>query len=405
MPLVGAQKLTYYNENNPLKVVYPIFSKELEENKPMPKKRLNYFTFGMMLPGRNDQGSGAMYRYQFNGKEQDPETYGNGNVYDYGFRVYNPRLGKFLSMDPLTSSYPWYTPYQFAGNMPIIAIDLDGLEEFIMIDQGNGTYLAIWDISARERGQAGTIIYISNVDKINSIDDDDIRKVDEYEAKNAWIKNRRKTPSDSKLIYHDENGSEYSGGHGSTLKKASSGGNLLGEAKIPMESLKKPVPPPPPPIKKNNPSSGGASSPSPTAGGSSSSGGGGVTAPSIGPRNVTIGDLRFVGNDNVIESGAASLAKEVDKIVAAYKESGNKSTFEVSVGVGLDNTTATKAMFSRTKLNSGTKFAGQPYAVLAQGRSMAIKKTLIDAGIPLGNIKDLPLEYGNKNVRLKIEQK
>jgi len=35
----------------------------------------------------------------------------------------------FLSVDPLTSSYPWYTPYQFAGNKPIESIDLDGLEE------------------------------------------------------------------------------------------------------------------------------------------------------------------------------------------------------------------------------------------------------------------------------------
>ena len=33
-----------------------------------------------------------------------------------------------LSVDPLTKSYPWYTPYQFAGNNPILNIDLDGLE-------------------------------------------------------------------------------------------------------------------------------------------------------------------------------------------------------------------------------------------------------------------------------------
>jgi hypothetical protein len=54
---------------------------------------------------------------------------GGGSTYDYGFRIYNAQLGKFLSMDPLTASYPWYTPYQFAGNKPIWAIDLDGLEE------------------------------------------------------------------------------------------------------------------------------------------------------------------------------------------------------------------------------------------------------------------------------------
>jgi hypothetical protein len=54
---------------------------------------------------------------------------GGGSTYDYGFRIYNPQLGRFLSVDPLTSSYPWYTPYQFAGNKPIKFIDLDGLEE------------------------------------------------------------------------------------------------------------------------------------------------------------------------------------------------------------------------------------------------------------------------------------
>jgi hypothetical protein len=31
-------------------------------------------------------------------------------------------------VDPLTSSYPYYTPYQFAGNSPIANIDLDGGE-------------------------------------------------------------------------------------------------------------------------------------------------------------------------------------------------------------------------------------------------------------------------------------
>jgi hypothetical protein len=54
---------------------------------------------------------------------------GGGSTYDYGFRIYNPQLGRFLSVDPLTRSYPFYTPYQFAGNKPIQFIDLDGLEE------------------------------------------------------------------------------------------------------------------------------------------------------------------------------------------------------------------------------------------------------------------------------------
>ena len=55
---------------------------------------------------------------------------GNGNSYDFGERIYDSRLGKWLSIDALTASYPFYTPYQFAGNKPIWAIDIDGLEEY-----------------------------------------------------------------------------------------------------------------------------------------------------------------------------------------------------------------------------------------------------------------------------------
>jgi RHS repeat-associated protein len=88
----------------------------------------DYYPFGMAMPGRKFATTNQ-YRYGFNGKEKDNEASGDGNQYDYGFRIYNPGLGKFLSVDPLTNSYPWYSPFHFAGNNPIHNIDLDGLEE------------------------------------------------------------------------------------------------------------------------------------------------------------------------------------------------------------------------------------------------------------------------------------
>jgi RHS repeat-associated protein len=79
--------------------------------------------------------------YGFNGKEKDPEGMGGGgSTYDYGFRIYNPQIAKFLSVDPLSASYPWYTPYQFAGNKPIICLDLDGLEEWYSWQNIASTY-------------------------------------------------------------------------------------------------------------------------------------------------------------------------------------------------------------------------------------------------------------------------
>jgi len=74
-------------------------------------------------------GFGDQYRYQFNGKEKTDEAYGVGNMYDYGMRIYDPRICRFLSIDPYASKYPFYSPYQFAGNNPIWAKDLDGKEQ------------------------------------------------------------------------------------------------------------------------------------------------------------------------------------------------------------------------------------------------------------------------------------
>jgi RHS repeat-associated protein len=73
----------------------------------------------------------AAYRYGFNGKEKDDEMKGGeGNSIDYGFRMHDPRVGRFMSVDPLTKKFAELTPYQFSSNTPIWAIDLDGMEAY-----------------------------------------------------------------------------------------------------------------------------------------------------------------------------------------------------------------------------------------------------------------------------------
>ena len=87
----------------------------------------------MGMPGRKFSQTSSSYRYGFNGKEKDNETKGDGNSYDYGARIQDPRLGRFLSVDPVSKSYPQLSPYQFASNKPINGIDLDGLEWVLKI--------------------------------------------------------------------------------------------------------------------------------------------------------------------------------------------------------------------------------------------------------------------------------
>lgn len=88
-----------------------------------PPMHSNYYAFGMEMPNRKYTSSGS-YRYGFNGKENDLET----NTQDYGLRIYDGRVARFLSVDPLMAKFPYLTPYQFAGNNPIKFIDLDGAE-------------------------------------------------------------------------------------------------------------------------------------------------------------------------------------------------------------------------------------------------------------------------------------
>ena len=65
------------------------------------------------------------YRYGFNGKEEDKDI--NEGTLDFGARICDVRLGgRFFSIDPYSSKYPFESPYSFAGNSPIIAIDKDG---------------------------------------------------------------------------------------------------------------------------------------------------------------------------------------------------------------------------------------------------------------------------------------
>ncbi|MCB0738289.1 MAG: hypothetical protein KDC92_12300, partial [Bacteroidetes bacterium] len=67
------------------------------------------------------------YRYAFNGMEREDEWSGTGNGYDFGARIYNPRIGRWLARDPLEYKISSQAPYHYSSNSPIARIDLDGM--------------------------------------------------------------------------------------------------------------------------------------------------------------------------------------------------------------------------------------------------------------------------------------
>ena len=97
-------------------------------NKPTPicvSDMFSYDPFGMGMEGRS-WSAGSEYRYGFSGKERDSEIYGSSNLYTSFYRGYNPRLGNWLSTDPLYKKYSHLSPYSSFKNNPIYFIDLKG---------------------------------------------------------------------------------------------------------------------------------------------------------------------------------------------------------------------------------------------------------------------------------------
>ncbi len=65
------------------------------------------------------------YRYSFNGKE-NTEIANEGDYVDFGARIYDCRLGRWMSLDPKWQVFPSYSNYVYAVNNPIRIIDADG---------------------------------------------------------------------------------------------------------------------------------------------------------------------------------------------------------------------------------------------------------------------------------------
>ena len=80
----------------------------------------HYYPFGGVFAS-----SGNVQPYKYNGKEYDGKK--GLNLYDYGARMYDAALGRFMTVDPSAENYFNTSLYAYCGNNPINRIDLDGL--------------------------------------------------------------------------------------------------------------------------------------------------------------------------------------------------------------------------------------------------------------------------------------
>jgi RHS repeat-associated protein len=106
----------------------------------------NVTPFGMMMEERSFTSNSSENKFGFNGMEKDDDI--QVNVLNYGARIYDARVARWMSVDPLKFKYPYLSPYCMAANKPILLIDPDGKENVI--------YLVLLDGAKREDGTALT---------------------------------------------------------------------------------------------------------------------------------------------------------------------------------------------------------------------------------------------------------
>jgi RHS repeat-associated protein len=116
--VVTDRKIAVQDATDPTKVAY--FEAEII-------MQADYYPFGMEMSGRTDAANSNKYEFGYNGMRKDNDVSGEGNAYTTEFRQYDPRLGRWTSLDPLMGQFPWMSPFVAFDNNPVYYTDPYGL--------------------------------------------------------------------------------------------------------------------------------------------------------------------------------------------------------------------------------------------------------------------------------------
>ena len=120
---------------------------------------------GWRCRGRGKRWGRSMRRgrYRYNGKELNEDV----GLYDYGARWYDPSIARWTSIDPLASTMPSWSPYNYTFNNPIRFIDPDGtVPKDIIIKQStqNGVRTIDITVTGKVVNLSSTNLYSSQLD-------------------------------------------------------------------------------------------------------------------------------------------------------------------------------------------------------------------------------------------------
>lgn len=133
------------------------------------------------------------YAHTFQGQEKDDEIKGSGNSLDFGARMYDCRLGRWLSIDPYSNEYKSYSVYTAMVNNPIINIDVEGERIYFVPGLGynpsaeNLPYISALSAELSSRGHYNKVIDGSNPNELPIIKNNVVRKLGENLPDMAFV--------------------------------------------------------------------------------------------------------------------------------------------------------------------------------------------------------------------------
>jgi len=121
----AASPTIHYELTNHLGNVMAVITDEPAATEtPAVESLTDYYPFGMTLPGRSYNAH--TYRHGFTGHEKESDL--AEGIYTTEYRLYDARVGRWLSVDPLFEKYVGMSPYNYCMLNPVVMVDPDGRE-------------------------------------------------------------------------------------------------------------------------------------------------------------------------------------------------------------------------------------------------------------------------------------